>query len=176
MGGGQAAGPAPVARLGHQPEHRAQGRLVAALGDGERDDPGRRGGEQFDDRVGILRRITEVDDGADDPRFPRAVGVSEGQRVQMVLVAQCVAHLLVARQHADTADAPVSREPGVEQPVDVAGLVGTVKAADTEMRYADADLAAVIGRDGDVETGQVPCVQLHSSVTLARTPLRLAHC
>jgi hypothetical protein len=39
------------------------------------------------------------------------------------------------------------------------------------MRYADADLAAVIGRDRDLQAGQVPCAQLHSSVTLARTGL-----
>ena len=46
-------------------------------------------------------------------------------------------------------------------------LDGAVKATDAEMRYADADLAAVIRRDRDLEAGQVLCVKLHSGVTLA---------
>ncbi|GJO03294.1 hypothetical protein NJB18091_39550 [Mycobacterium marinum] len=75
----------------------------------------------------------------------------------MVLAAQRIAHPLITRQYADTADAPVACEPGVEQPVKIHRLVRAVEAANAEMRNADADLAAVIVRDRDVEGARVGC-------------------
>ena len=42
--------------------------VVAALGDRQRDDPGARRGEQFDDGLAVVGRIAVVDDRADDPR------------------------------------------------------------------------------------------------------------
>ena len=149
VGDGDPAVAAPRQRLGHQAEHaHAVGLsvvdVVAALGDGQRDDPGARRGEQFDHRLGVVGRVAVVDDRADHPGVAAAVGVLQQQRVQPVLGGQHVGHLAVGRHDADTADAPVVGEPLLQQAVDVHRLMRAVKAADAEMHYADADLVTVV--------------------------------
>ena len=101
-----ALAPAPQ-RLGHEPEHRLRrpvrlevrrhggvvldelaGRVVevvAALGDGQRDDPRLRRGELLEHRLGVVGRVQVLDERADRPRVARAVGVLDDQRVEAVL-------------------------------------------------------------------------------------------
>ena len=98
------------------------------------------------DRLGIVGRVAVVDDRADHPGVAAAVGILQQQRVQPVLGGHHVGHLAVGRHDADAADAPVLGEPHLQQAVDVHRLVRTVKAADSEMHYADADFVAVVAR------------------------------
>ena len=72
--------------LGHQAEHvhlagpdgvAVQIDVVAALGDGQRNDPGARGGQQFDDGLGVVGRVLVVDDRADHPGVAAPVRMHE---------------------------------------------------------------------------------------------------
>ena len=118
--------------------------VVAALGDGQRDDPGGRRGQQFDDGLGVVGGVAVVDDRPDHARVAAAVGVLEHQRVQPVLGVHDLVHLAVGGHDADAADAPLAGAALLQQPVDVHGLVRTVEAADPEMHDADADFVAVV--------------------------------
>ena len=96
-------------------------------------------------------------------------GFISDQRVEAVLGGHDVGHLAVAGQHADAADAPLLGLARLEQPVDVHRLVRAVEAADAEMHYADADLAAVVGRLRDRDLGQGRVVELHDTITTVLT-------
>src|ERR1700720_2604375 len=49
--------------------------VVATFGDGQRDDPGARRGEQFDDCLCVVGRVAVVDDRSDHPCLAAAVRV-----------------------------------------------------------------------------------------------------
>ena len=107
-GRGAAPGPRPPDRTRARSPGSMVVDVVAALGDGQRDDPGARRGQQFDHRLGIVGGVAVVDDRPDHPRVAAAVGVLEQQRVQAVLGGQHLGHLAVGRHDADAADAPVA--------------------------------------------------------------------
>ena len=123
--------------------------VIAALGDRQRHDARRGGSHQLDDALGIVRCVQVVDDGADDVSVVLAVRVLHDQRVQAVLRLERVAHAHVARHHADAADAPVHRQPGVHQTVHVHRLMRAVETAGAEVDDAHRDLGAVVGRARD---------------------------
>ncbi len=150
-----AAVAAPGQRVGDQAEDGPTvPDLVAALGDGHRDDAGGRGGQQLDRGLRIVGSVAVVDDRADHPRIPAAVGVFEDQRVQPVLGAQHVSHAAVGRHHSDPADAPLPRQTPLQQPVDVHGLMRPMKPTDTDMRDADPDAVTVVARRRDRQLPQ----------------------
>ena len=158
----------PPQRLGHEPEHRLRrpvrlevrhhrrvvldelaGRVVevvAALGHGQRHDPRLRRGELLEHRLGVVGRVQVLDDRADRPRVPRAVGVLDDQRVAAVLLAQDVAHLRVGLHHADPADAPVERLALVHEAVVVHRHVRAVEAADAEVHHPGRHVVARVVR------------------------------
>ena len=168
--GGQAPVAAASQRLGHDPEDgaghgaRAQvgrhGRIagvefagdgvqvVAAFGDGERDDAGGRRGHLLDDGFGIIGGEQVLDDRPDHAGFPGAVAVPQDQGVQAILGGQRVAHRGVGRLQADAADAPVHRRAVIHQRVDVHRLVRAVEITDPDVHDSGRDLAAIVTRNG----------------------------
>jgi len=107
--------------------------VVAALGDGHRDDPHRRVGHPLEHGLGVVRREEVVHERADHPGLVRAVRVLEDERVEAVLGGHDVGHPPVARQDADAADAPVEGLAVLHEAVEVHRLVGPVEAADAEV-------------------------------------------
>jgi hypothetical protein len=168
--GGDAPVTAASECLGHQAEHGARhgsrpqvgqhrriGRVelagdrvevVAALGDGERHDPGGRRGHLLDHGLRIIGREQVLHDRPDYPGLPGAVPVPQDQGVQAVLSGQRVAHPGVRRLHPDAADAPVHRRAAIHQRVDVHGLVRAVETADADVHDPGRDLAAVVTGNG----------------------------
>ena len=120
--------------------------VVAALGDGQRDDPRLRRGELLEHRLGVVGRVQVLDQRADRPRVPRAVGVLDDQRVAAVLLAQDVAHLRVGLHHADPADAPVERLALVHEAVVVHRHVRAMEAADAEVHHPGRHVVARVLR------------------------------
>ncbi len=137
--GGDSLVTTPGERLGDQRERGTVGIAVAAFGDGQRNDPGRRRSQHLQRRLRIVGSITVIDDRPDHLGVPGAVGVLQDQRVQPVLVGEDVAHGPVGGHHADAADAPFLRQSLLQQQVDVGGLVRAVEVAGADMRDADAD-------------------------------------
>ena len=127
---------------------------VAALGDGQRHDPGARVGHPRDHGLRVVRGEQVVGDRADHPRLQLAVRVLDHERVEAVLGLHHLVHPPVERQHADPADRPVQRLPGVHQGVEVHRLVRPVEPADPEVHDARAQGRAVVARGGDVQCGQ----------------------
>ena len=128
--------------LGDQTEHAHVAGLdaldvVAALGDGQRDDAGGRCGQQLDHRLGVVGRISVVDDRPDHPRVSGAVGILQDQGVQPVLGVEDVLHLAIGRHDADPADAPLACDALLQQLVDVHRLMSAMEAADPEMHDAE---------------------------------------
>jgi hypothetical protein len=123
---------------------------VAALGDRERHDAGPGNDEPREHGVGVVRRVQNLDEGADDASVFGAVGFDGQERVEAVLPDQGVANCCVAGQDPDAADAP-GEIAGLDDPVEVHGLVGAVEGADPEVDDADLHGAAVVAGDG--ETG-----------------------
>ena len=63
--------------------HRME--VVATLGHGQRDDPGRRVGHLLDHRLRVVRRVQVFDDRADDLGLPAAARILQHQGVEAVL-------------------------------------------------------------------------------------------
>jgi hypothetical protein len=120
--------------------------VVAALGHGQRHDPGGLGGHLLDHRLRVVGRQQVLRDRADDARLVGAVAVLEHQRVQAVLGVEDLLHPPVERHDADAADRPVERFTLVHQTVVVHRLVRAVEPADTDVHDADGEAAAVIAR------------------------------
>ena len=120
--------------------------VVPALGDGQRDDPGRWRRHLLDDRLRVVRCEQVLHDRPDDPRFPGPVAVLEDQRVQAVLGVKDLLHPLVRRHDPDAADAPVERGALVHQAVVVHRLVGAMEPAHSDVDDTRRDQAAVVGR------------------------------
>ena len=166
--GGDAPLAAASQRFGHEPENGTRygsgaqvGRdrlvrrieftgdgveVVAAFGDGERHDPGRRRGHLLDGGFGIAGREQVLDDRPDHAGLPGAIAVPEDQGVQAILGGQHIAHPAVGRLQADTADA-LHRRAAIHQRVDVHRLVRAVKIADTDVHDSGRNVAAMRGRD-----------------------------
>lgn len=123
--------------------------VVTAFGDGQRNDARARRGHEFDDALGVVRRVKEVDDRTDHPCLIVAVRVLGDEGVEPVLGFERVAHPLIGRHHPDAADAPVQRQSLIHQLVNVHRLVRAMKAAGAEMNDADAQLRPVVGWSGD---------------------------
>jgi len=114
--------------------------VVPALGDGERDDAGRRVGHLLDDALRIVRCVQVLHDGSDDPRLPASVRGFLNHGVETALSLHRLFHFEVEWHHADAADAPVQCLALLHELIDVHGLVGPMEPADTEVHDPDLDL------------------------------------
>ena len=132
----------------------ARALVVAALGDGEADDPRRRVGHAVEHGAGIVGGVEVVDDRADHLRLAPAVGVLEHEGVEVVLRLGDLGHPLVGLEDADPADAPVQGLAPAHELVDVHRLVRPVEPAHPEVHDADRHRAAVVGRTRDIR-GQI---------------------
>jgi hypothetical protein len=106
-----------VQRVCDQPEHAVWTRpldVVAALGDGQRDDVGAWRGHQFDDAFAVVGGVAVVHDRSDDPGVAVVVGMLGDQCVQPVLCGHHIGHLAVRGQYANAADAPLLGGPRLE--------------------------------------------------------------
>ena len=79
---------------------------VAAFGDGQRDDPGRRGGEDVHHRRRIVGSEQVADQRADHPGLLGSVGGAGRQDIEAVLGVRGVAGGGVRWQQPDAADTP----------------------------------------------------------------------
>jgi hypothetical protein len=142
--------------------------VVAALRDGERDDPRRLVRHLLDHRLGVVGREQVLGDRADHPRLVGPVAALDHQRVEAVLRVERLLHAPVGRHHPDPADAPVQRLALVHEAIEVHRLVRAVEAAHAEVHDAGADAAAVVGRRGDVELGQRLAGEPHVTIPRER--------
>ena len=113
----------------------AGGRMVAValLGDGERHDPCRRGGEAGEEQLWLLGCEQRLAEHSDHARLlVRAVALD--QRVEIVLRAERLAHGGTAQ--ARPADAPRSGHI-CERPLGEDGLMRAVKRAQSQVSDAD---------------------------------------
>ncbi len=118
--------------------------VVAALGDGERDDPGLLVGHLLDHRLRVVRGEQVLDDRTHHAGDLGAVRALLHECVEAVLRSQGVLHPPVARQHPDPADPPVQGLALVHQAVEVQGLVGAVERTDTQVHDPRPDRAPVV--------------------------------
>lgn len=124
--------------------------VVATFGDSQGNDADGSVGQHRNGVGRIVGGEDIVDDRADDPGVFRTVGGLFRQRVEAILGLERVAHADVAGHDAHADDAPIEVLTPVHELVEVAGLVGAVEAADTEVDDTGGDGAAVVGRPGDV--------------------------
>ena len=106
--------------------------VVAALGDGEREDAGGGGGHALEDGFAVFGGEEIVDERADDARGLSGGGALD-EGVEEVLGAEGVAHTGVDGEDADAALAPARLVGEGEEIVEIEGLVGAVEAADAEV-------------------------------------------
>ena len=127
---------------------------VAALGDGEADDP--HGGvvEPLVHGRGVVGAVEVLEHRADDAGLERAVRVAHHEGEQAVLRAHDVAHRGVLLEHADAADAPVQPRAGLHQPVEVHRDVRAVEVAEPEVDDPDGCRLPVVRRRGGRQGGQ----------------------
>ena len=121
---------------------------VAALGDGQRHDPQSRIVERGDDGAAVLADRHEIHHGAADAR-PLGAGFELDHRGQPALGFERAAHLPVVRPHPGAEERPVEVAAGVEQVVEIDGLMRPVEIADPDMQDAGAQPRPVVGRPGD---------------------------
>ena len=127
--------------------------VVAALGDGQRDDPHRRVGQLGEYGLGVVGREEVLRDRADHTGIPRPVGRFGDERVQAVLGGEGVAHARITWQQAHAADRPVAVAAGVHQRIEVHGLVRAMEPAHAEVDDADLTLLEGVLGHGDRAAG-----------------------
>ena len=127
---------------------------VAALGDGEADDPHGRVVEPPVHGRRVVGTVEVLQHRADDTGLERAVRMAHHQGEQAVLGAHDVAHGGVLLEHADAADAPVQPLAALHQPVEVHRDVRAVEVAEAEVDDPDACRLPVVGRHGCRQGGQ----------------------
>ena len=116
--------------------------IVAAFGDGQRDDANARVGQRFADRGEVSHR-QEVDHRAGDAGA-RFVCLLLHHRGQVVLPQELFSHVGIVGAHAGADQRPVMVEPQVEQAVEIDRLVGAMKIADAEMHDTWRQRAALV--------------------------------
>ena len=139
--------------------------VVAALGDRQRDDSGGGPAHEGQNGLGVVGGEAVVVNGADDHRVAQPTGVLADEGVEVALALQRVAHPCVPGQQADTADPPLQAGsprfdglsavsgagPGApaHEPVEIGGLVGTVKPTHADVDDpSDHGGAVIVGGQG----------------------------
>ena len=124
--------------------------VIAALGDGQRDDAQLGTGQQRKHLGRLLRREQVVDLCADDAHAGLAVWRGDGERIQAVLCTELLGLLAppLAAEQSDADDAPIRLVGQGETTVDVEGLVRAMEIAHAEMRDAAFEPTSVVGRRG----------------------------
>jgi hypothetical protein len=127
---------------------------VPGLGDREREDRGRRRGDEVGDVrvVAPGRRVHEADDRADHRHGRLTVSLFD-QGVQMVLGAQRRRHVGVPLEEPEADDPRVA--PGGRELVHVDGEMRPVEAADADVDDVRRHARPVVRRDGDAATPEL---------------------
>lgn len=129
----------------HQKASRRGVQEVSLFGNGQRDDPDRRIGDEVDHAGGIGRQVANADDRAHDPGA-RSIAVQAGDAEQPVLRRKPVGHGTPPGCHTD--DAPVAT--ASQGAFGVHRLVSAVEGADAEVDDAGPDVPRPYKRAGAV--------------------------
>ncbi len=114
-------------------------------------------GQFVDQRLRVVVGQQHAADRGDDTGLGVGRVAQFIERVQVVLLRQCIAHGLVFRTQAHTADAPFKAFAAVHQRIGVKRLMRPVKAADADVGNALASVVDGVGGQGDigVQLGQI---------------------